>query len=198
MKTRSTVILRETSNWGHGIPGLTGQEICIVLTKGYVALVSPEDVDELSAVNWCADLSSKRQVKAVRNSTPDEHGKRQLILMHRQVSKPTDDQEVDHIDQHRFFGYKVVDNRRQNLRSVTKSQNMANQRKTRGSSRYKGVTWDRRNEKWKAQIMGNQRHIHLGYFTSEAEAAHAYNQAHQSYFPGIQEGRNRTLYPNDF
>jgi len=178
-------------NWpAAGIAGLTGQEICIQLTRGYLSLVSEQDVEELSSVNWCT-LVDKHHVYAVRSSTPDERGKKKTILMHRQVSCPTANQDVDHIDQHRFFGFKLVDNRRANLRNVSESQNGANQRKQVGcSSRFKGVCWHKQADKWMASIMVNQRTIHLGYFTSQLEAAHAYNQAHQSYFPGIQEGLN--------
>jgi len=191
MKTRSTVILKDTVNWpAAGIAGLTGQELCVVLTKGCLALISEQDVEELSSTNWCT-LVDKHQVYAMRTTPTDEQGKRQLIYMHRWLMKPTDDQEVDHRDQHRFFEYRIVDNRRDNLRNVSRSQNHANQRPRVGcSSRFKGVTWDRQKEKWMAYITVNQRRIYLGYFTSEAEAAHAYNQAHQSYFPGIQEGLN--------
>ena len=190
---RSVVILRNTTNWPEaGIPGLTGYELCIQLTRGYMALIDADDLVALSSTSWCADLSSNsRQVKAVRNSTPDEHGKRQLILMHRQVSKPLTGQDVDHRDQHRHFEHKIVDNRRENLRNVSHSQNLANQRPLVGcSSRFKGVTWDRQAEKWRAYIMVNKRRIHLGLFTNESEAAHAYNQAHQLHFPGISEGLN--------
>jgi len=192
MKTRSTVILRETSNWPtDGIPGLTGLEICVVLTKGCLALISEQDVQEMSGSSWCACLSTKQQVKAARRSPVDEHGKQQRIYMHRWLMKPTADQEVDHRDQHKFFCYKVVDNRRQNLRNVTKSQNHANERPHVGcSSRYKGVCWHKKNEKWLAYIRVNQRRIYLGLFTSEAEAASAYNQAHEQHFPGIAEGMN--------
>ena len=192
MKTRSTVILNQTSNWGQGIPGLTGLEICVVLTKGYIALISEQDVEELSRTSWCTYLSSSsQQAQAARKSPVDARGKQQKIYMHRQVSKPTADQQVDHIDQHRFFGLKIVDNRRDNLRNVSRSHNMANQRKQVGcSSCYKGVSWYKRDEKWMAYIKVNQRRIYLGLFTSLLEAAHAYNQAHQSYFPGIHEGLN--------
>ena len=196
---RAICFLKDTPNWPEaGIPGLTGQEICIQLTQGYLSLISDEDVEELSSVNWCATVDS-RQVKAVRNSTPDEHGKRQLIYMHRQVSKPLTDQDVDHRDQHRHFEHKIVDNRRDNLRNVTSSQNHANKRPRVGcSSRFKGVYWNKQTEKWRAYVKVNYRRIHLGYFDNEVEAAHAYNQAHQLHWPGIQEGLNRTLYPNDF
>jgi len=191
MKTRSTVILRETSNWPtDGIPGLTGLEICIVLTRGYLSLVSEQDADELSRVSWCADLSTNRQARAARSSTPDEHGKQKKILMHRVIMEPTADQQVDHRDQHIHFVHKLVDNRRENLRNVSNSQNNANRRKMRGSSMYKGVFWNKRDEKWKAGIRVNGRGIYLGIFTSQEEAAHAYNAAHQHYFPGIREGIN--------
>ena len=189
---RPICILRNTPNWPEaGIPGLTGYELCIQLTRGYLALIDADDLVALSSVSWYAGLSTKHQVTAVRKSPRDAHGKQQLVYMHRQILKPLPDQDVDHRDQHRFFGFKIVDNRRENLRNVTGSQNQANQRPHVGcSSRFKGVTWDRQNEKWKAQIKANQRQIYLGLFTSQEEAAMTYNQAHQSYFPGIQEGLN--------
>ena len=190
---RSTVILNQTVNWPEaGIPGLTGLEICVQLTRGYLAIVDAEDAEDLSSVNWCADLQlTRQQVRAVRNSPRDEHGKQHPILMHRQLMKPMVGQEVDHRDQHIHFVHKLVDNRRENLRNVSVSQNAANQRKQVGcSSRFKGVCWNKRDEKWAAGIRVNGRSIYLGIFTSQEEAAHTYNQAHQHYFPGIAEGIN--------
>ena len=193
MKVRPICILRNTTNWPEaGIPGLTGYELCIQLTRGYLALIDADDLVALSSTNWFADLQlTSRQVRAVRSSTPDEHGKQQKIYMHRQLMNPTADQQVDHRDQHRFLVYRIVDNRRQNLRNVTKSQNQANQRPQVGcSSRFKGVYWHKPTEKWLAKIVVNRRQSYLGYFTNESEAALAYNTAHQLYFPGIQEGKN--------
>jgi len=195
---RSVVILRNTPNWGQGIVGLTGYELCIQLTRGYLALIDADDLVALSSVSWFVQVM-KHRIYAARKSPVDEQGKQQQIYMHRQLMEPTDDQEVDHMDQHRLFDYKVVDNRRSNLRNVTISQNQANQRKQVGcSSKYKGVSWYKRDEKWIAMIRTNGRPTNLGLFTSEAEAAVAYDQAHEIQWPGIQEGRNRTLYPNDF
>ena len=189
MKPRATVLLRDTVNWGQGISGLTGYEICIVLTRGYVALISQEDVQELSGYSWNAHVSFQ-QVRAIRHA-PLDGRKRQMVYMHRWLMKPTAGQQVDHRDQHKFFGFKLVDNRRQNLRNVTQSQNQHNRRPQVGcTSRYKGVSWHTRDEKWAAGIRVNRRLIHLGYFTSETEAAKQYNQAHQHHFPGIHEGMN--------
>ena len=199
MKLRPTVILNQTANWGTGIPGLTGDEVCIVLTQGYLSLIDAEYADELSAHAWRADLSSTQQVRAKRHGKRDQNGHRLNIMIHREVSKPLASQEVDHRDQHKFFCHKIVDNRRANLRNVSTSQNQANQRKQVGcSSKYKGVAWYKRDEKWIAMIRTNGRPTNLGLFTSEAEAAVAYDQAHEINWPGIQEGLNRTMYPNDF
>jgi hypothetical protein len=140
-----------------------------------------------------------QQVQAARNSTPDEHGKRKLIYMHRQLMNPLDGQDVDHTDQHRFFVFKLVDNRRENLRNVSTSQNQANHRPRVGcSSCYKGVSWFKRDGKWMAQLMVNQRRIYLGLFVTELEAAVVYDVAHQHHFPGISEGLNRAIFPEEF
>ena len=186
---RAICFLKDTPNWPEaGIPGLTGQEICIQLTKGYLAIIDVDDAEELSSTNWCATVKHC-QVTASRRETHDRKSK--IVYLHRLIKKPSAEQDVDHRDQHKFFCYKIVDNRRFNLRSVSRSQNNANQRKRTGcSSMYKGVTWSKRDEKWKAQITFNGRHACLGDFTSELEAALAYDSSHKIHFQGIQEGLN--------
>jgi hypothetical protein len=65
------------------------------------------------------------------------------------------------------------DNRWNNLREATHSQNLANQRiHTKSSSGFKGVSWFERDRKWRAQIKINYKDHHLGYFDT-AESAHA-------------------------
>ena len=44
-------------------------------------------------------------------------------------------------------------------------------------SGYKGVYWDKRKEKWGAQITVNGKHRRLGYFRDKHAAARAYNKA---------------------
>jgi hypothetical protein len=71
-----------------------------------------------------------------------------------------------------------ADNRRSNLRIATSHQNKANQAKrSRCSSRFKGVHWNKWASKWRAQITVNYSCKPLGYFTSEIEAARAYDRA---------------------
>jgi len=70
------------------------------------------------------------------------------------------------------------DNRIENLREATQSQNNANNCKMQGSSsKYKGVSFFKRDKKWSAQIVLNKKQKHLGYFDEEYIAAQAYNEA---------------------
>lgn len=48
---------------------------------------------------------------------------------------------------------------------------------SKSTSRYRGVCLNRRNNKWRVEITLNRRHISVGTFTDEIEAARAYNEA---------------------
>lgn len=75
--------------------------------------------------------------------------------------------EVDHRDTDRS------NNRWDNLREATRSQNRTNCAAYRNNtSGYKGVSFYKRTGKWKAQIQKEGRKISLGYFETP-EAAHA-------------------------
>ena len=78
---------------------------------------------------------------------------------------------VDHKD-----GDKT-NNRIENLRQATKSQNEANTTKrSTNTSGYKGVYWLKNAGKWRAKIDFNKQQIHIGLFDSKVEAAIAYNK----------------------
>lgn len=78
---------------------------------------------------------------------------------------------VDHINRD------GLDNRRVNLRVCTISQNSMNKEKiSMGTySKYKGVSFDKRQNRWIAVICVEQRSKIAGYFKTENAAARCYN-----------------------
>ena len=85
--------------------------------------------------------------------------------------------EIDHIDGNK------LNNNINNLRESTHQQNHMNRKKTKSingkptSSDFKGVYLNKRDKKWAAYIYIDGKKKHLGYHTSEIEAALAYDQA---------------------
>ena len=73
-----------------------------------------------------------------------------------------------------------------NLRPATQLQNVRNQKKTTSptSSRFKGVSRYKysKTKHWIASITVNYKHIHIGVFETEEEAALAYNEKAVEYF----------------
>ena len=76
-----------------------------------------------------------------------------------------------------------LDNRWDNLRLATRSQNNANMPiKRHNTSGFKGVSWNRRRNLWRAQICVNKRRYDLGHYRTPQQASEAYNQAAQRHF----------------
>ena len=98
--------------------------------------------------------------------------KRRFELLHRTIlGLRSRDPNVDH------RSGDGTDNRRVNLRRATQQQNVRNTRGRGGSSRYKGVCWDRARQLWSVGIGLDGRRLHIGRFASERRAARAYDDA---------------------
>jgi hypothetical protein len=137
----------------------------ISLTRGKFALVDDEDYEYLSQWNWFC-LNKGYAVRSVA----DGKGKQKLLLMHRLINNTPQGLYTDHISQNR------LDNRRENLRSVTRSQNGMNRTRYKNSaSKYKGVSGPTSSGKWRATIKQDNKYAHLGTFLNEKDAAKAYN-----------------------
>lgn len=130
--------------------------------------VDRETYGALSQFRWC--MNNGYAVRNVGYSS---------VKMHRELmglgSWGEDPLEVDHMNRDRS------DNRRANLRIVTKAENARNQPSNRNSSsQYRGVSWIPKNKKWKAHVRVDGVLIHLGYFWEEKEAgdkARAYRES---------------------
>lgn len=138
-------------------------EIAIVpLTRGYSAIIDAADVPVVSGRNWSALVSKRREVVYACRVQD-----RKMILMHRAIIGAVTGEEVDHCNGD------GLNNRRNNLRLCTRSQNNCNSR-TRSDNRsgLKGALFETRSGKWRAEISVNGRRKNLGLFAT-AEEAHA-------------------------
>lgn len=148
------------------------KEIKLANNRG-IALVDDEDYEILSKYSWC--LNPKEGAYAQTNIRVD--GKRKTMFMHRFLLKLTNGYIADHIDGN------GLNNQKANLRIVTPSQSCMNRSKFKNSSsKYKGVSWRKDQNKWAAYIRLNKKQIHLGYFESEINGAEAYNKAAKKLF----------------
>lgn len=140
---------------------------------GRVALIDDEDWPLVGGRKW--HLFEYPSAPGRRNKGPYaitsmcSDGKPTTMLMHTAI---TGWPRTDHED------HDGLNNQRYNLRSATSAQNQHNRRPNiKSSSRYKGVCWIRRDRRWQVAIGINGAQRYLGYFTSEEEAALAYNAA---------------------
>ena len=128
------------------------------------ALIDLEDIEKVKDIKWCLGRNGYVHNKKVG-------------FLHRLIMDCSEDMVVDHIN------HNILDNRKENLRICTHSQNSMNQSvSNRNTSGVKGVSYDKSRNKWLARITFNQKHINLGRFNTLEEAIEARKQAELEYF----------------
>jgi len=109
------------------------------------------------------------RVKLSRNDITHLHSVAILMLKAFQVPKTNDQTHADHINQI------STDNRIENLRWTTPSENMLN-RKRWGKSKYRGVHRHGKNNAWVACCTHQGKCHYLGSFRTEEDAGRAYDE----------------------
>jgi hypothetical protein len=134
-------------------------------------LISEEDLEVVSSRRWCMNKKEAGKRTNYVRETSTSLKLHQLIMELLSGAVP-DGQVIDHINGD------GLDNRRENLRFCTHSENHANeQKRIGGSSVFKGVGFDDSRQKWCAKLMVAGETRNLGRFDSEVAAAMAYDKA---------------------
>lgn len=136
--------------------------------SGLKVLIDDEDYELFNTYSWY--VSKSRRDKYVRHCTTHE-----TIRLHRFILglKKGDKRQVDHINGN------TLDNRKENLRICTNSQNQMNRGKIKKNNLYKGVT--KAHGKYQAVIIENKKSHYLGLFETPEEAHKAYCEASKKY-----------------
>jgi hypothetical protein len=147
----------------------------VPLAAGVQAVVDASDFGLISGHGWSLDPRGRY---AVAYSDLCDLSRR--VWMHRLIMNPLPHEVVDHIDGD------GLNNQRSNLRICSRAENGRNRRKQRTraatASRFKGVSWDITNKKWRARIVVGGKQRSLGNFKSEVDAAKAYDVAAKKHF----------------
>lgn len=134
---------------------------------------------DLSETRWYQEAAGDKAgaVWYAFNIVTVSGGARKRRVMHRAIlsrvlgRELSSSEVVDHIDGD------GLNNSRSNLRLATRHENARNRTANLNGSGYKGVSWNKNHGAWSARIFLSGKNRHLGYFTSIAAAAAAYDIA---------------------
>lgn len=143
---------------------IEGDVAYVPLSKGYEAIIDAKDAKLVSWWSWYAN-EKPRTVYAVAK-IPKSSGS-SVLKMHRLLTNAPEGMDVDHINGN------DLDNRRSNLRVVTRAENRANSKGRRDSaSGLKGTTFIKAKNRWRATITVRGVLHHLGSGFKTAQEAH--------------------------
>lgn len=132
--------------------------------------IDDDDFEIVRHYSWCINNSGYALTSV------GLYGNSRRVLLHiLLLGKAPDDLEWDHKNRNK------LDNRRANLRVVTRDTNMRNKSiRSNNTSGVLGVLWVK--SKWVVSIGFNNRRIHVGQYKSFEEAVQARKQAELDYW----------------
>lgn len=153
----------------------------ITLTRGMYALIDDDVFDDINQYKWhVMKCGSDKNTTwyAVRSLWIKAEHRYKTVIMHRAIweLKRGVIPEKHVIDHKNHDG---LDNQVENIRCVEPKHNQRNQRiqiNPEKHSVYKGVSWLKNLKKWEAYITTGDKKDRIGCFSSEIDAAEAYNK----------------------
>lgn len=154
----------------------------IELTRGYSTEIDDTDFNclfdywlpdgaktqlRICDLNWHVHTPPHTQyARAGFSSKP-----RRFVHLHRLLTEAPPHFIADHKDRN------GLNNKQSNLRLVSARESRLNTRKKTAKNRYRGVYWNKREQRWYARITNEGKTVWLGSFTDEIKAAKTYNEA---------------------
>jgi hypothetical protein len=145
-------------------------------SDGLSAIVDEDDFEFISSMVWHAIPRIKATGYVATQYLIGPYKKLKYAMHQVIVGIQPDGIDIDHRDGD------GLNNRRANLRVCTRQQNMWNRRKRKGKSPFKGVQLEKGGKQIVACITLDGSRRRIGYFGSEIDAAHAYDEAARLHF----------------
>lgn len=163
----------------------------IQLTQDQVTIVDQELCDKLNSVRWCASFAPCVDGFYATRGESGPNGRSVTIRMHDFIMKPRPGYEIDHINGN------TLDNRRCNLREVTKSQSALNRKVRRdNTSGVTGVQFNKKTKKWMAFISKDGRWEYRGSRPTFEEAVEVRKAAELKYYGDYPRGIKAPAVPD--
>jgi hypothetical protein len=176
----------------HKVRRITGfyhrgeSEIMKTMINGHEIFIDEDEAWRLEEYHYRIMQGANRKYYVLRMGLVD--GKWLAILLHREINNTPKSFDTDHINGN------SLDNRKINLRTCTRSQNSMNKGiRADNASRITGVSWDKRDHKWRAYINFDGRQISLGFFNSVWDAKTARQLAELELFGEFAYGTGRIV-----
>ena len=147
----------------------------VKVSKGkYLAIIDEEDLEFTSNHTWrlCAGYATT----SIPYINEDGVKKYKTSTMHRMLNKTPEGMMTDHKNGNK------LDNRRENLRTVTPKQNQMNKKTSKTStSGLKGIGWCKQTKRWRVSLSVDGKFKNLGRFHCIGKAIKTYNEAANKY-----------------
>lgn len=142
-------------------------------------LIDTDELDKFKQFNsWCVHYEASSNNYYARTNQYHQ-GSRKTLRMHRLLFNDCQGMDIDHIN------HNTLDNRKCNLRCVTRSENMQNLPKTikSNSSGIRGVSWHKQSKKWQVRVILNNKVNYLGKFDNIMDAKETVTKFRNKHMP---------------